>query len=341
MAPFQPMRNGERSLETCLLNLNLCYDQQEIGLHGINITMTNSTKGGNYEFYCPLSLYGLHLRIIMSTLNIPLSVTAVMGNILIIAALRKIPTSSLHPPSKFLFSCLACTDLGVGLITQPLFLSFSWSTEHSKPCYYLVILLYTIGGTFCGVSSLTVTTISVDRLLAMLLRLRYRQVVTLKRVRLALLLFWLLSSGVAMTMFHDLRLCTTLISIILSVCLMISTVCYVIIYRTLRQHQNQVQDIGYHRELNKWDNPSNIARYKKTVSSALWVQLALLACYLPYGTVAAVFAMTRWRTASLDLALDATLTLLFCNSAVNPFLYCWKNKEIRNAVKQRTRQCLC
>ena len=277
----------------------------------------------------------------MSALNAPLLVTAVLGNILIIAALRKIPASSLHPPSKFLFNCLACTDLGVGIFTQPLLISFSWSTEHSKTCYYLVVLLYTIGGTFCGVSSLTVTTISVDRLLALLLRLRYRQVVTLKGVRVALLLFLLLSSGVAMTIFHDLRLCITLISIILSVCLIISTVCYMKIYRTLRQHQNQVQDIDYRREFNKWDTPLNIARYKKTVSSALWVQLALLACYLPYGTVAAVFAMTRWRTVSLDLALDAKLTILFCNSAVNPFLYCWKNREIRSAVKYRIRQFLC
>lgn len=103
--------------------------------------MTNSTKGGNYEFYCPLSLYGLHLRIIMSTLNIPLSVTAVMGNILIIAALRKIPTSSLHPPSKFLFSCLACTDLGVGLITAfipQLFMVYRTLQALLLPCYLAV-----------------------------------------------------------------------------------------------------------------------------------------------------------------------------------------------------------
>ena len=300
--------------------------------------MTNSTKGGNYstiqDFYCPLSLYGLHLRIFLSALNIPLSVTALLGNILIITALRKIPTSSLHPPSKFLFICLASTDLGVGLITQPLFVSFLWSPEHSKHCFYVIILLYSIGGTFCGVSSLTLTAISVDRLLALLLRLRYRQVVTLRGVRVAILAFWIFSVGTAFTMLYDLRLCITMICIILSLCLIISTLCYTKIYRTLRNHQNQVQDLVHNRQLSRWDAPLNIARYRRTVSSALWVQMALLACYLPYGTVTAIFAMTRLRTPSLDLALDATLSVLFCNSAMNPFLYCWKNREVRHAVKE-------
>ena len=45
----------------------------------------------------------------LSAFNIFLSITAVLGNILILVALRKV--SSLHPPSKLLFRCLATTDL--------------------------------------------------------------------------------------------------------------------------------------------------------------------------------------------------------------------------------------
>ena len=65
-----------------------------------------------------ISTYVHHYPIIfISTLDIPLSIIAFVGNILIIVALQKV--SSLYPPSKHLLGCLASTDLGVGLIHIP------------------------------------------------------------------------------------------------------------------------------------------------------------------------------------------------------------------------------
>ena len=58
--------------------------------------------------------------ILLSAINIFLSITAFFGNALILvalAALRK--ESSLHPPSKLLLRNLATTDLCVGLISEP------------------------------------------------------------------------------------------------------------------------------------------------------------------------------------------------------------------------------
>ena len=45
------------------------------------------------------------------------AITSFPGNLLIIVALQKV--TSIHPPSKLLFSCLALTDLCVGIILQP------------------------------------------------------------------------------------------------------------------------------------------------------------------------------------------------------------------------------
>ena len=42
------------------------------------------------------------------------------------------------------------------------------------------------------------------------------------------------------------------------------------------------------------------------------------------------------------VAIDAIATiLLYFNSTLNPFLYCWKVKEMRQAVKQTIRRALC
>jgi len=88
------------------------------------------------EFYCLTSLTEPKQKIIFSAINIFLSITAFLGNVLIIAVLPKV--SSLHPPSKLLVACLASTDLCVGLVVQPLYVNVLLSTEHSKHCLYSV-----------------------------------------------------------------------------------------------------------------------------------------------------------------------------------------------------------
>ena len=152
------------------------------------------------EYFCPARLEPHH-KIIILSLNIPLSITAIFGNILIIIALQKV--KSLRPASKLLLGCLATTDLGVGVITHPILSSYLMTPEHSKLCYYSKILFETVGSIFAGVSLYTVTAISVDRLLALLLGQRYRQVVTLRRVWLFLVTFWLISTATAVVRFYN------------------------------------------------------------------------------------------------------------------------------------------
>ena len=74
---------------------------------------------------------GLHGHLtFLSVLNSFISVTAFLGNALILIALHK--ESSLHPPSKLLLCCLATTDLCVGLTVEPLAVSYWMSVvnEH-------------------------------------------------------------------------------------------------------------------------------------------------------------------------------------------------------------------
>ena len=293
----------------------------------------------NQGFYCTTGLDKLHLKIIISALNVSLSATAFLGNLLITVALQKV--SSLHPPSKLLFSCLASTDLCVGLIIQPLYVFFIMSPEHSPRCFYVGILLNSIGVLFCGVSLLTLTAISVDRLLALLLGLRYRQVVTLKRVWVYIVVFWLLSTGNAVVSLYSFRIAACIGSILLIFCAATSTFCYTKIYLTLRHHQATVQDHVQQRELNGRGVPLNILRYRKTVYSALRVLITLVACYFPSGILVPLFSITGTRMSSLDIAWSISLTLLFLNSTLNPFLYCWKMREMKQAVMDTIRQFCC
>ena len=84
-----------------------------------------------------------------------------------------------------------------------------------------------------------------------------------------------------------------------------------------------------------------MARYKKTVFNALWVHLTLTTCYIPFAVVTTVIAI-RGLGISLFLAEGLTVSFVYLNSTLNPILYCWKIKEVRQAVKGTIRQiCAC
>ena len=271
----------------------------------------------------------------ISVLNSFLSLTAFLGNALILTVLHK--ESSLHPPSKLLLRCLATTDLCVGLIAGPLFVTslISVLKEHWTMCRYISVAGFITGNMLCGVSLFIMTAISVDRLLALLLGLRYRQVVTLNRVYVIVITFWLMST-VFSTMFFWNPLITFWYGTIgIPLGLSTSVFCYTKIFCTLRNHETQVQD---QVQQPNQTNQLNIARYKKAVFTAIWLQLTLVACYLPLG---AVTALETAGGRSVYNAWYYTVTLAYLNSSLNPILYCWKLKEVRQAVKDKITQVLC
>ena len=277
--------------------------------------------------------------IFLSVLNIFLSITAFLGNSLIQVALHR--ESSLHPPSKLLYRNLATTDLFVGIIAELHAVTYwiSVVNEQWNICRYAIDLGYITGYILCSVSLLTLTAMSVDRLLALLLGLRYRQIVTLKRTYFAVAVFWVVPIVGETTYFWNPLITSWYGNIVILLCLVTSIFSYTKIFLTLRHNQNQVQNHAPQGQPSQ-AIPLNIAPYRKAVSSALWVQVTLVVCYLPYG-IATALTPQRGLTFPIFLARQYTVTLLYLNSSLNPLLYCWKMREVRQVVKDTIRQLCC
>ena len=302
--------------------------------------MQNLTEISNQtttaELFCSLTPTEQKTKIIISAINIPLCITAFLGNLLIIAVLPKV--SSLHPPSKLLLGCLASTDLCVGLISQPLSVFLLLSSELSKHCYYAKVFFKLSSAIFSAVSLMILTAISVDRLLALMLGLRYRHVVTLRRVWILVVTGWLYNSKSVITMLYNHRTAFSIFAIEVILCLIVSNCCYTKIYRALHQNRSQIQHHVHQGQQNQGQNALNMARYRKTVSTALWVQITLIACYLPFATMVAA---TFFCGPLPNLAWHPPLTLIMLNSTLNPFLYCWKIREMKKAVKDTIIKLFC
>ena len=299
------------------------------------LNTTDEHTNSSFEVRYPASLVGMSAA--FAALNTFLSITAILGNILILIALNKV--TSICPPTKLLFRCLAVTDLCVGLTTQPLFTVMLLAGFNYNE-YVNLIQVISIQ-VLCGVSLLTSTAISVDRLLALSLGLRYRYVVTLRRVRALIISFWFLVGASFGCLFIS-GIHYFVFGVVMLISLLISAISYAKIYFRLRHQLLHVQGHVHQRQQlppnGVVPTALNVARYKKTVSIIAWVQLGLFACYSPFCITLISF---YFEGSLVNYIFYFFLCLLFLNSSLNPILYCWKIREVKQAVKDIIRQLSC
>jgi len=168
----------------------------------------------------------------------------------------------------------------------------------------------------CGESISTLTAISVDRLLTLLLKLTYRETVTFIRVRLFLITSWLINIAFAMTYLWSKRFFFMGSCVWLLLLLIRHIVTSVKIYVSLRRQQFKVH-------FNSQVNPGaslNMARYKKKVVSVLWIYFALLLCYLPY-TIAMTLSTLHGVSSCNAIAWNISGILVYLNSSLKPILH--------------------
>lgn len=304
--------------------------------------MSNFSENGKIfeELICSTTPENKPSVIFLSAFNFHLSIIASIGNILILLALQK-PTS-LHPPSKVLLCCLASSDLCVGIVLQPLvsILFIAVVNENRDLCGPILGISFLLGVVLFGVSLLTLTAVSVERLLALSLGLRFRQVVTFRRTLVVVVCFWFINVAVAALCFWNYHVFLWYGCMLITICIVTSTIAYTKIHTDLCRQQARVQDLSFQLQDNQTEAPLNIARYRKTLSRSLLIQVTLLACYIPYCVVTAL-ATFIGLTPPLVLGWRFTTSVVFLNSSLNPFLYCWKIAEVRQAVRDIIKQICC
>ena len=169
--------------------------------------------------------------------------------------------------------------------------------------------------------------------------MRYKEIVTLRRTYIILAIVWVVCL-VASLFFHlNYRIAFWCSLIATPSFLMISIASYTKIFRALGHHQAQIQD--HVQQQPSQPNALNMAQYRKAVYNALWVQLALVVCCVPLFMIKTVIFLSTKRFLNLFIFLGMENVLVFFNSTLNPFLYCWKISEGRRAVKLTIRQAIC
>ena len=311
-----------------------------------NLTLAINRTTAKHAPYSCLTFSGLvYLEkgdgtIVNAALNVVLSVVTTIANILVFPAIRK--STSLYLPSKLLLCGLVLTDLGVGLVVQPLFtvLLISLYKDFSRSgigCFIIASTAIT-GTTMSCASVMTMELISLDRYIAFHFHLRYKEIVTANRVVVALVAVWLNSVFVASTVLWNAPLYNYIVFLGGFVVFLVTSSAYIKIYYGLRQdHGHNAKDQAQVEAQQQAGNTLNVAKYRRTVSNMLWVYCVFILCYLPF-ILTRILIVIVGGTVFLLNAGDFATTVVFLNSCLNPFLYCYRLPEIRANVLQRLRK---
>ncbi|XP_078381489.1 adenosine receptor A2a-like [Oculina patagonica] len=266
--------------------------------------------------------------IALVVINAIICLTALFGNSVILLTIWK--TSSLHSVANILLASLAVSDLAVGLIGQPMYIGGIVSRKHT------FFLIFNIMGTFFSMASfLNITAIGIDRLLALELHLRYHAIVTPFRATALVVFIWVISGIFASVRSWHLMVFYSAPTATFISLLLVNFVVYLKIYLIVRRHQRQIQQQNNQQQ--QENNIFRVKRFKRTALNTFLVYNLLLCCYIPYSFVISVMVI-----AGVNFSPGfyvTTSTLVFLNSSLNPLLYCWRDREIRTAVKQLFRRC--
>ena len=268
-------------------------------------------------------------KIIACFLNSVFSIATCIGNSVILYVIWK--TQELHSPSSVLLFCLASSDLLVGLICQPSFVGLKIAElGNDSNVYCTLIIIQAISSwTTSGASLLTLSAVSIDRLLAVTVHLRYNTIVTVPRVIQTVVCLWVFSIIVVLLKFWITNwlvfpLVITLITFV------VTTSSTLKIFQIARRHQRQITQ----QQQSVQSNTINVLKCRKSALTILYVYGLFVISYLPVFVIMLIIqTLTGMKTKTMIIAVNYAATAVFINSFLNPVVYCWRIREIRRAVK--------
>ena len=276
--------------------------------------------------------------IINSVLNALLIPICIAGNVLVLAAVWRNP--SLRTPSTILLCSLAVSDLFVGFLVLPVRIAIarvilSGSSSYSRLSQALHVLTIQL----CCVSLETMTAISVDRYLALRYHMRYPNLMTSKRATCVAATFWCKNVILSLLSIWKKNASLLVAVVFVALCLFISSITYSAIYRIVRHHQHQIHVQQQAVQSMNAEQNCKLQAKKRALNTFIYY-ICMVLCYFPVA-VSALITVTYEQHWNIIIINWYFYTILLMNSAINPFLYIWRNREIWRAVVNILRKILC
>ena len=242
-----------------------------------------------------------------------------------------------------MFIRLAFSDLAVGLLPQlmdAIIFAVVWKIASrggnlAYLCPTVLRVLYYFMYLLVAASFLNVVFIAFDRLFAFSLHLRYQELFTPRRITIVLVSVWIISCVLAFLFIFFPKEMEMVAAVITVTGYILTTVVYVRIYKVVKYHQNQI----YSQNQLKNAQTREAHKQRKSAYNSLFVSVVFLACYFPFFPCTILY-MTNNTEISFVFTQFASEFLVCLNSSLNPLVYCWRYREIRQIVKNTVKKII-
>ncbi|XP_078351331.1 histamine H2 receptor-like [Oculina patagonica] len=255
------------------------------------------------------------------------SICTVVLNVLVIVAVKRRPR--LQSNTNILLACLAGADLLCGLAVQPMFALWKAFQLTAFPNDCMIRDFHNaVFGLVSVASLLHLSLVTGERLLAIKYTMRYPSVVTVKKIRVAVVATWVccIVSQIGKEISDIKQYFSIFIAVILIICILFIVTSYAILFREIRRHQEAIKT----QQLPQ-DELERHVREDKAFKTTAYIVSAVLSSFIPMA-LALLFRPEKGYGGLFDVFLPCVRTFAMQNSLFNPLIYCWRQKEMRNII---------
>ena len=306
------------------------------GKHFTNDFPVYTTEGEALN--APLPKKTLVITIIINSITCPFTILFI---VLVIMAVTNRPR--LQSNANILLACLAATDVLTGLVVQPSFVL-------SKIFHLLGVednmntFLFLANFHNCSIRAVSVCSclhlmlVTCERLIAIKFTMHYPYFVIKRNIKVAVISIWIfaISLEVSKLTVNKLRneftfIFNLLVALVLGLCVLFITFSYLVLYRETRHHEKMIKTQQLPQEA-----VERFVKESKVLKTTAMVVGAVMLCFVPMTFILVLFfsglnlrfGMTR--ASCTPCSWIRTFAML--NSFVNPLIYCWRQKEMRQFV---------
>lgn len=274
-------------------------------------------------------------RVLTLIVNIIACPSTVLLNVLVIAAVKQRPR--LQNNANILLACLAGVDALTGLVVQPLLIagtivSFREIEDQSR-CLLLGLVAVAFR-VLCFASMFHLALVTFERFIAIKYTLYYVRIITVENIRIAVVSIWILTvfmelPRLAVTSHsHEATIYFSAATVLVMLCFVFFIVsCHIMLFRETSRHRRKIMTEQIPQE-----EARRFLTENKTLKTTAYVLGAVLLCYLPLMLFMLVVMQLRVLLDLIPVLRPWAPTLTALNSLLNPFIYCWRQKEMRKFI---------
>lgn len=271
---------------------------------------------------------------VLAALNTILALISTSGNALVLSAIYLVPGQ--RTVSNAFLASLGVADFTVGLIMNPLWVLKSvlniWESDNTLSTAIEVLTMQTVVA-----STFSLCAVSVDRYIAVT-NIRYSELMTWNRVRIVVVSVWIFSIVFACLrlvivdpfQLPKLWIAASVLTVVLPALLI--SLCYYCIFKAARLQIRRIT-------LDETINPDEAIAQAKNRRVAFTIGIVVgvfLICWSPSLVISLVqFSCSDpCKKMKLNRYWFWGALAEFSNSAFNPFIYCIRSRDFRQAVSR-------